>query len=438
MISLPQVSYYNPAFKPQYKVSVGLPGSSVFAQFTNNGFSYKAAVRKENNAMVVDLNAFYGSLAKKNYINTNLQADLLSVGVKAGARLYFTFNATAKTRTSLMLPKDLFGIVIGGTTPYVNKTASVSPQADVISYLELGTGAAYTVNNHLTIGARIKFLKGIANATTHRADLDISLSDEYAITVQANADVRTSGIHNLIDGDNYDIAESWQDYTQNNGLAIDLGASYRINDRINVSASLIDIGSIRWRNDTYGYRIDPDKAKYTFEGIDLNRMINDDDGYMNEVMDSLAANFEPVEGRISAYRTPLPGRLYLSGTYKIGKNFTTGALFFAEKTRGRFMPGLTLSLNKEFGRRIGTSLTYTITNNAYNNIGAGIAFNFSPLQLYFVGDNLLRVPLALATDNNLNGYVNSLQYFSFRAGLNFVFGRVKPQEKQPYPKKSQG
>ncbi len=432
MSSLPQVSYYNPAFKPQYKFSIGLPGSSVFVQFANNGFSYNAVVKKENNVPVADLDAFYASLAKKNYLNTNVHMDLFRVSLKANARLYLTFNATAKTYASIMLPKDLFGIFIGGTSQYVNSTASVSPKAELMSYVEIGTGVAYTVNKDLTVGARIKFLKGIVNATTQTATFDISLSDDYAITLEGDADIRTSGIQNLGDED-FDPSDDWRDFTRNNGLAIDIGATYRVTDRITVAASFIDIGGIKWKNNTYGYRIDPEQARYTFAGIDLNQMLDDDDGYLDGLADSLQAKFEPEEGSIAAYRTPLPGKLYLSGTYRIRRNFTAGALFFAEKFRGRFMPGFTASLNKEFGRRLGTSLTYTITNNAYNNIGVGISFNFAPVQLYFVGDNLLRIPIALATDKNLNGYVNNLQYFSFRTGLNFVFGRAKTQEKQSYP-----
>jgi hypothetical protein len=56
--------------------------------------------------------------------------------------------------------------------------------------------------------------------------------------------------------------------------------------------------------------------------------------------------------------------------------------------------------------------------------------------LYFVGDNLLRAPLVVAKDKNVNAYINGMQYFNLRFGLNFIFGREKVQEKQPYSKKA--
>lgn len=434
MKSLPQVTYYNPAFKPEYKFSFGLPGSSVFVQYSNNGFTYKDFISKENKVLTADLDKLYSALQKENYINANAQADLFRLSLKANARLYLTFNVTAKAYSRIMLPKDLVGLFINGTDPYVNNTATLSPKVEAMGYAEIGWGAAYTVNRNLTVGAKLKLLKGAMNATTQKATFDLSLTDTYAITVKGEADIRTSGIHNLLDQPGYDPAKNWKDFTKNPGFAFDLGATYRMMDRLTLGLSLIDIGGINWKNDLYGYQLDPAKANYTFKGIDIKEVLNGNSNYTTSIADSLEAKFKFTEGRIGSYRTPLPGKIYASGSYELKKMLTVGALLFAEKFRGRFMPGFTASINKEFGRRVGTSLSYTITNNSFNNIGAGLSLNFAPIQIYFVGDNILRMPLSLMAGKNLNPYVNSLQYFNFRMGINFIFGRDKVQERQPYPK----
>jgi len=433
MSSLPQVTYYNPAFRPAYKFSFGIPGSSVFMQYSNNGFSYNDLVSKENNFLTADLDKFYDKLKDENYVNTNVQADLFRVSMKASARMYFTANVSAKLFNRLMLPKDLTGIFINGTSAYVNNTASLSPKIETMGYMEIGLGTSYVVNKKLTVGAKMKVLKGIANATTQKALINLTLSEDYAINASADVDVRTSGIHNL-DSSEYELEDNWRDFTKNNGMAIDLGATYRLRDRLTLGLSIIDLGSITWKNDLYGYSLDPDKANYTFEGIDLEEMLNGEGDA--SFGDSIAEKFEPEEGRIGSYKTPLPGKVYVSAVYEIRKTLTAGALFFTERFRGRVLPGITASINKEFGRRVGTSLTYTITNNSFNNVGAGISLNFAPIQFYITGDNLLRAPLALMTDKNLNSFVNSTQYFNLRLGLNFVFGRDKTQEKQPHPKKA--
>ena len=435
MKSLPQVTYYNPAFKPAYKFSFGLPGSSVFAQFSNNGFTYNDFISTESKIVTADMGKFYAALRNKNYIHANLQADLFRFSMKANARLYFTFNVTTKVYSRIMLPKDLPGIFINGTEPFVNGKAKLSPTIEAMSYAEVGWGAAYTVNKKLTVGAKLKLLKGAVNATTEKASFDLALSDTYAITIAGDADLRTSGIQNL-DQPGFDIATDWKDFTKNTGVAIDLGATYRMMDRLTVGLSLVDIGSIKWKNDLYGYRLDPAKATYTFKGIDLHYLINGTSNYSATLFDSLEAKFKLSEGKIASYSTPLPGKIYASASYELKKTITAGALLFAEKFKGRFMPGFTASINKEFGRRMGASLSYTITNNSFNNFGAGLSLNFVPIQIYVVGDNILRAPISLMANKNLNAYINNLQYFNLRAGINFIFGRDNVQEKQPHSQKA--
>jgi hypothetical protein len=432
MNSLPQVTYYNPAFKPAYKFSIGLPGiSSMFVQYTNNGFNYSDLVSQPGSG-VADLEKFYGALKSKNYINANVQADLFRLSFKASPRLYFTLNATAKCYNRFMVPKDLVGLLVNGTEPYVNNTARLSPEVEALEYLEIGYGGSYTVNKKLTVGAKFKLLKGAINVTTQRAAFDLSLSDTYAITIKGDADIRTSGIHNF-DDSNFEIADDWRDYTKNGGVAFDLGGTYQVNDKIIVGLSLIDIGSIKWKNDAYGYKLDPSTASYTFEGIDIQNLIDGDTDYSSSLSDSLQKKFDFTEGQIGSYKTPLPGKIYISGSYKIKRALYANALFFAEKFRGRTMAGFSASVNKEFGRRFSSSISYTISNNSFNNIGAGFSLNLPPFQIYMVSDNLLSAGLAVAK-KDANSFVNNTNYFNLRTGINFVFGWDKTAEQQPHYK----
>jgi hypothetical protein len=433
MKGLPQVTYYNPAFKPEYKFSFGLPGSSVFYQYSNNGFNYNDFISKQNNVLTADMSKLYAKMKDKNYINNNVQADLLRVSMKVDARLYLTFNVTAKAYTRVMLPKEMVGVFANGTDAYVNQSAALSPEAEALSYAEMGLGAAYTVNRKLTVGVKVKLLKGAMSASTQKALFNLSLSDTYAITAKGDADIKTSGIHNL-DQNGYDAVENWRDFTNNNGFAFDLGATYRMMDRLTVGISLIDIGGINWENDLYGYKLDPAKATYTFAGIDANKLLDGNGDYTSSLSDSLAVRFKFIEGRIGSYYTAMPTKIYATGVYELRKNLTVGALLSAENFRGSFMTGFTASLNREFGRRVGASLTYTITNSSFNNLGAGLSFNFAPIQVYFVGDNILSAPFSYLSNGSYNSFLNSTQYFNFRTGINFIFGREKAQEKHPHSK----
>jgi hypothetical protein len=432
MNSLPQVSYLNPAFFPAYRFSIGLPGSSVFAQYANNGFSYNSFATQVGDSTRINLDKLYLALKKKNYITTAFQADVFRLSLRMSPRLYLTLNATAKSYNRIMLPKDLTGIFINGTSSYVNGTASLSPEAESMAYLETALGVAYKVNEKFTFGLRLKWLKGIANVTTQRANVNLSLDGDYTIAATADVNARTSGLHNLTDSD-YEISDHWRDYLKNNGLAFDIGATYNVTDRFVMSISAIDIGSINWKNDPYEYTLDPAKANYVYKGIDLQRIFKGDNDYLKHEGDSLSSKFELQEGGRGSYRTPLPGKMYLSGNYKLKTNLYVGGLVFAERFRGRFSVGGTVSLHKEFGRRLSTSVTYTISNSSYNNVGLGLSLNVAPFQIYLVGDNILRAPLAILSSAEINPYLNSMQYFNLRAGLNFVFGWHKEAEKLPHP-----
>ena len=120
--------------------------------------------------------------------------------------------------------------------------------------------------------------------------------------------------------------------------------------------------------------------------------------------------------------------MFLGGNMELMKNLNVGTVFFAERFQGRFSPGWTTSLNKNLGNAISTSFSYTISNRSYNNLGAGLSFNMTPLQLYIVGDNLLRIPSSLVVHKNLNNYINSAQVINMRVGLNFVIGREKGEK----------
>jgi hypothetical protein len=124
--------------------------------------------------------------------------------------------------------------------------------------------------------------------------------------------------------------------------------------------------------------------------------------------------------------------MYLTASYAWKANTTFGALLFFEKFQGRFYPGFSTSVHKEFGRIMGASLSYTTINRTYGNFGLGINLNLTPFQFYLVGDNLLRIPISYLANGEFKRYVSETQYFNARFGLNFIFGRVLPEDKKAY------
>ncbi len=423
MNSLPQVMDLNPSIMPRYKLSIGLPGiSSVGAVYTNNGFTYNDMTSRDANGKIqADLTKLTGTLAPKNYVMAAGSVDLLRIGLRASPKMYFMFNATAKGYSRSMVDKGLIALIADGTAPLVNSFSNNSPQQESLSYLETGLTMAYQVNDRLTVGGRLKYLNGIANVTTDHSSVNIQVSNTYSINVVADATAHSSGIQNYSNS-GYNAFDHFGDYMGNNGAGIDLGVTYKFMEKLTFGFSIIDLGFINWKNNTYQYRLDPAIANYTFSGFDLNKALDRNTDYLNAEWEAAKDKFKLQETPSASYSTNLPTKFYLNGTYALNNGLSIGALFFSESFRDRYSAGMTASANKTFGKVLTTSLSYTVSNRSYNNIGLGLSVNVSPVQLYIVGDNLLRAPVSLVTDQSLNAYINSSQVITVRAGLNLVFG----------------
>lgn len=430
MNSLPQVVEANPAIMPRYKLSIGLPGiSGVAGVYTNNGFSYNDLTSKVNGVTSADLTKWTSGLAEKNYVAASAQVDLFRFGYRLKPNLYLMFSSTVKGYNSAMIQKGLALLLVDGTSSFVNSYTNTSPEEEAIAWMQTAIGAAFQVNPRLTIGGRLKYINGLGNVTTESSSLVIEVGDTYQITATGSAKVRSSGISNL-NKTGYDVGAHLGDYFSNSGFGMDLGVTYKFVDKLTVGASITDFGFITWKNDTKLYTLDPAKAKYTFAGFDINKLLDNDKGYLEAQKDSIQAKFEMQESSSGSYTTSLPTKFYLSGKYDLTNTFSFGALFFGEQFGSRFSTGMTAAVNKNFGKVVSTSLTYTVSNRSYNNIGLGVSFNIQPVQLYFVGDNLLMAPVSLAADQNLNSYLNSTQLLTLRAGLNIVFGWDKGISKE--------
>jgi hypothetical protein len=425
MNSLPQFVNNNPSFMPRYKFALGLPGSMIDVGYSNSGFSYNDLTRKENGKRIADLTKLSTTLPEKSYITTTAQVDLFRLGLRIGPSAYLSINSTVRGYGRAMIPRDAISVLVNGNAAYVGQTASISPEIEMTSFWENSAGLAISPTENLNVGARVKILRGFVNANTATANATIAVAQNYSITMAADMDVRTSGLKNFGDDD-----FSLTNYSGNGGLAFDLGASYKFFDKLTVAASILDVGAIKWKNNLTQFTLDKSKASYTFSGVDMNRLVEGDSEYGQSLMDSLETKFKPEEKQGVAYRTALPMKSYMSATYEVMKNFSVGTVLYNEVFQGRVNTGLTFGMNKHFGRVLSTTLSYTMSNRSYNNLGAGLSLNFAPLQIYVVGDNLLRLPISAIAHGNVNEYINSTQVFNLRMGVNFVWGWMKDDGKK--------
>lgn len=452
MSRVPQSSFLNPAVAPEFNTYVGFPGlSNVSLAYNNSSFALVDVLKRgtglQRDSLVFDVNGLERQLGKINFIRLDNNVDALSFGFRSH-NFYGHFNVSVRTSASFAYPKDLISIK-NGNYDFVNdrpRTINLSDLAlDGYSYGEIGFGLSQEVNEKLNVGARLRLLSGIAAIKTSKFKANIVTSDDFqksTMNVDAVMYVSAPRLSFTLDSEgkiedvsfDKDKSGASSDYSfgSNLGLGIDLGATYKFDDRFTFYGSINDLGFIRWN--TNGYKL-VSKGTYVFNGADITPDANGDVDFekaMEAVVDTLKSKFKPTDSD-AKFTTMLKSKLYLGSTYKAFDWLTCGALFRGGFYGSYFDPALTLSANATPCKGVGVSLSYSICNRNFNNFGAGIALGGRPMQFYFVVDNILsRYINAKSGDSSpvmVPGYTRSV---NFQFGINLMFGSRDKKKNQDH------
>lgn len=439
--NLPQRYRLNPAYQPEYKVFIGLPGlSGISLNYLNSSFTVEDMLYKRDDSVYMDINKFYKSLHKRNYMYFNNENSILSIGVKA-KKWYGTLDITQRNDFLFRYNKDLFTFLKYGNIDHPSMDFG-KLGVNMNSYLEVALGLSKQVNDKLTVGGRFKVLMGIANVHMTDSDLDIVTEADGTMKLHSRQNIRISApvqIRNERTGQPFPLNEpiEWDDFdfdtddlgvsdflhAKNPGFAIDLGGEYKWDERLKLFASLTDLGFIRWGNKENNYNFYQD-ADFLWEGADISNSLNKNneghisvDSAFQKITDDLKDNFR-LKSKGGSYMTMLSPKLYLGATYQLNRTFDVGGLFRASLVNGMFIPSLTASANGRLIRNISASVSYSITRGSYVNLGAGLTAKLGPFQLYVETDNLLAC-----------NYTNT-QSASGRFGINLLFGHKDHKKKK--------
>lgn len=413
MEMIPQRMYTNPAFAHSNKVYIGLPVlSSMYINVSNSGFKYSDLIKHSGDSLYVDYDNMLGKLAENNYFSVAVQPDLLSFGFRIKEKNYFSFNATEKVQFRFRYPKNFMEFIWKGNGGLLGEEVNLNFGVNATHYREYAIGYSREIDEKLTVGGKVKYLYGMENVWTEKSDISLTTdANTYAITAKSNVKINTSGVDTAIGPEDGPIGD-YLFKKKNRGLGIDLGGVYKYNEKLTFSASLIDLGFIKWKDAVSNYQSHDPNASYTYEGMDLNQMLNDSsDNKFETMIDSLAKTFK-IDTVHNSYKTNLSTQIYLGGNYNITEKINAGVLFYSQIFDKSIHPGVALSYNQKVGRWLNFSVSYSIYNRSYNNVGLGLALGNGPVQFYIVSDNVLG---AIFPQNTKNLHLNF--------GLNLSFGK---------------
>lgn len=449
-MGVPQSRFMNPALQSNCNSYFGIPGiNSTYLGINNNSVGFEDIIFKGTGLYAdslisilhpsYNIDEFLGKLKSVNRISPEVYVSLLSFGFTAGENFFF-LDVADRMYSHFSFPKDLATLVLKGNEDFINESADFSSLSASATYFrEIGFGFSREFAENLFIGVKPKLLFGNANVSLQNNGLSLEIDESNLFSHTVNADLslnfgypvevfrdpETGYIDSLFIPD---PDEGMIFNFGNPGFGIDLGAVYHINDQFSVSASVIDLGFIKWKKDVTNLRV---QGTYEFEGVDISSMLitgdtSTFDDALEQISDTLLTIFDP-EDTNDPFTTYLPTKIYIGGSFQLNDNIGFGLLSKTLIEHGKLWESITMSANVQAGGFLATSLSYSITNGTYNNIGFGLSLRGGPIQFYFVTDKLFyklsrySIPNEGADPTNIL-LPSNLSSFNFRFGLNLVFG----------------
>ena len=294
------------------------------------------------------------------------------------------------------------------------------------------------IDRNLILGGRAKIYSSVFdfNSTKNRGYFVTTEGERniFATTLNADAELRTSGLKSLYDanedGNIASTAIKRALFGGNLGVGIDLGFTYYLNEQTVLTGSLLDLGLIYHTNDVNNYTL---KGAATVEGVVITPegTINPDTDFWEDLINDVES-LVPYEENSQSYVAFRPTKLHASLRYNFGEpvarrgnckcgteprgvrlppkyaNSAGGQLYMITRPRGP-QAALTAFYLRRIGNILAVKGTYTVDKFSYSNLGLGFNLQLGPANLYAMADNLLSY-----------GNLADSRYASFQLGLNII------------------
>jgi hypothetical protein len=272
-ISFPALGNVNAEIRGNFGI-----GDVLFDNPMNNGKKKTTFM----NPMISVKDALSGFKTGKNILSADIGVTVLSAGFK-GMGGYNTIEIGVKGFAGLSLPYEFFEFAKNtGNKKYDLNDMAFRGQM----YTEVGLGHSRQINEKLSVGAKAKFLFGVTRADIGVENMraDLSADNQWILSGRANADVSMKGFTYKTKTDTYEAKPGSYEYVDDVdvhgagvsgvGLAADLGAVYRVNEDLTLSAALTDLGFISWNNDMQATNI---ANEFVFQGFHDASVVDSDD-----------------------------------------------------------------------------------------------------------------------------------------------------------------
>lgn len=286
MEGVPLRSQMNPALAPQ-RGYFNIPVLGGLAVTAGGNTSLDHLLFRRDGRLVTLLSPSVSSadalsdLHSENLVNADIRVNLLGFGAYTANRKHFwSFDLNLRTSVSTQFPYELFHFFKTGESAQVRNLGLSSD-----AYAEAGFNYSFPIGEKFYVGARVKFLVGLARAKSYFTQFNVSLGENewYAeavgelevnsnlLTIPTRQEAGQDGVYRnyyQLDDMEFDAKFKPAGY----GAAFDIGATYEPIPNLLVSAAINDIGFIAWNkassmHGTVSRRLTFDGAQVDASGV---------------------------------------------------------------------------------------------------------------------------------------------------------------------------
>lgn len=400
----------NPALRPDQGY-IGIPAlGNVYVTGMTNTINLDHFIFPGNNEMVtfmhrdVSIADFLDGMKDKNYLSADANVSLLSAGWYRGDA-FWTVDLSVRAHVDGTVPKTLFEFAKIGyreDEPYNMKDARVIGNG----FGELGVGYSRPfLNNTLILGAKAKFLIGLADFDAKVDQLNLSMNpDQWTAISRATIKSSVPGLspkydeEGKFDGFDYDSEFSISGY----GFGLDIGGEYSLSgfadvlpilEKFKVSASFNDIGFIAWSKKNALMMTSPETA-VILAGAAPGAPSPEDpslEKQLDNLLDNLERAIDFQEDEAKSHTTTLRMSMNWAVEYEILKDkLSAGLLSSTYFNHSHTQTELTVSGNYMPLDWLAASLSYSFMYSDFKTFG--FALHLAPskgLNFFLAGDYII-------------------------------------------------
>lgn len=428
-------SKINPAMKAERGYfSLGV-GNTSLATKGNVGIANFLYPRGENELATfmsssVRAEEFLGKMPANIKFGVNLDETIMALGFRMLGG-YTSLGLSVHSSVSTSLPKGFFEFAKKGLQE--NSYSFSGLNINTTNYAAATIGYSHDIFDGFRFGVNAKYLMGLAHANVYVDKLNVELSDQRWM-VESHAQVQAALFcetdvqmdeNNVINGVELGLKyEDLKNLRPSDGFAVDLGFVYDMESfapGLTLSASVVDLGFINWRNMMSGQSTD---AKVEFNGfgeIDYNDAENVVKAEMERLAEDASKLVEFNYNGSSNVKVDLNTTMYVGAEYNMPfySALSVGALYtqrFSSFESGRWYEArgyLNISPLKWFELSV---------NYGYGTYGTSLGWmlNFHPVGInLFVGSDYMvtKVTPQYLPLENMNSHIT--------LGLSLALGRRK-------------